>query len=349
MEESDVAEELPEEPEETDGSVTPEPVSDDLTTTVHVFEPIPTIDSGLFEVAELPVIPEPEQSEPTVVIIDEEMGKPVQKSQETQTSLPAAADDVIDEAVRDLAEELDKMDIPATDSNQLLEEGSSFLPVEELTTVSATAPPPLRYMTTPTMTTAGQGKELVVFFRLRVTNMDFSDDLSNKTSPEYRSLENRFLQLLLPYLQANLTGFMDLEILNFRKGSVVVNSRMKFTKMVPYNVTEAVHCVLEEFCSAASKRHIQIDTHSLDIEPADQADPCKFLACEEFSRCAVNARTKEAQCVCQPGFLSVDGLPCRSVCELQPDYCRGGECHIVPGHGAVCRYRDSYSLPGLAS
>lgn len=73
---------------------------------------------------------------------------------------------------------------------------------------------------------------------------------------------------LLPFLQANLTGFRRLEILNFRKGSVVVNSKMKFAKTVPYNVTEAVHCVLEEFCSAASqKTHIQIDVHSLDVEP----------------------------------------------------------------------------------
>lgn len=73
---------------------------------------------------------------------------------------------------------------------------------------------------------------------------------------------------LLPYLQANLTGFKKLEILNFRKGSVVVNSKMKFAKTVPYNITEAVHCVLEEFCSAASEiLHIQIDTHSLDVEP----------------------------------------------------------------------------------
>uniref|UniRef100_A0A3Q3EDP6 Interphotoreceptor matrix proteoglycan 1 n=1 Tax=Labrus bergylta TaxID=56723 RepID=A0A3Q3EDP6_9LABR len=243
------------------------------------------------------------------------------------------------DAVRDLAEELDKMDIPTTDANQLLEEGSSFLPVEEeLSTVSVTAPPPIKYLTTPSMTTAPQGKELVVFFSLRVTNMDFSEDLFNKTSPEYRALENQFLHLLLPYLQANLTGFMDLEILNFRKGSVVVNSRMKFAKTVPYNVTEAVHCVLEEFCSAAYKKmHIQIDTGSLDIEPADQADPCKFLACDDFSRCVVSGRMKEAQCVCQPGFVSMDGRPCRSVCVVQPNYCRGGECHIVPGRGAVCR------------
>lgn len=72
---------------------------------------------------------------------------------------------------------------------------------------------------------------------------------------------------LLPYLQANLTGFQKLEILNFRRGSVVVNSKMRFTKTVPYNVTEAVHYILGEFCSTAAKKmDIQIDRHSLDIE-----------------------------------------------------------------------------------
>lgn len=75
---------------------------------------------------------------------------------------------------------------------------------------------------------------------------------------------------LLPYLQSNLTGFKHLEILNFRNGSVVVNSRMKLDKPVPYNVTEAVHCVLEDFCSAASKRlDIEIDSRSLEIEPGE--------------------------------------------------------------------------------
>lgn len=74
------------------------------------------------------------------------------------------------------------------------------------------------------------------------------------------------------------------------------------------------------------------------LPPADQADACKFLACDQFSRCEVNRQTKEARCVCEPGFLSVDGLPCQSVCVLQPDYCGGeGECRIVPGRGAVCR------------
>ena len=70
---------------------------------------------------------------------------------------------------------------------------------------------------------------------------------------------------------------------------------------------------------------------------ADQADPCKFLACDGFSRCVVNRRTREARCRCQPGFLSEDGLPCQSLCDLRPDYCRGGECRVIPGHGAVCR------------
>lgn len=75
---------------------------------------------------------------------------------------------------------------------------------------------------------------------------------------------------LLPYLESNLTGFKQLEILNFRNGSVVVNSRMKLDKPVPYNVTEAVHCVLEDFCSAASKRlDIEIDSRSLEVEPGE--------------------------------------------------------------------------------
>uniref|UniRef100_A0A3Q3XBT9 Interphotoreceptor matrix proteoglycan 1 n=1 Tax=Mola mola TaxID=94237 RepID=A0A3Q3XBT9_MOLML len=255
-----------------------------------------------------------EQSETAVVIIDEDMEELVQEADESQTGLREAADYVIDETVKDLILELDQTDVAASDADN---EGSGFSSVEEEhTALGVTALPTLRYLTTPSMTTASQGRELVVFFSLRVTNMNFSEDLFNRTSSEYRSLENTFLELL-PFLQANLTGFKNLEILNFRKGSVVVNSKMKFTKTVPYNITEAVHCVLEEFCSAASKNlHIQIDTHSLEVEPADQADACKFLACDQFSRCTVNSRTKEAQCRCEPGYLSVDSLPCQSVCDL---------------------------------
>uniref|UniRef100_A0A665WRS7 Interphotoreceptor matrix proteoglycan 1 n=1 Tax=Echeneis naucrates TaxID=173247 RepID=A0A665WRS7_ECHNA len=189
------------------------------------------------------------------------------------------------------------------------ESGSGFPSESDERPYESTAAPAMRQASTPLMTAADRSKELVVFFSLRVTNMMFSDDLFNKSSPEYKSLENTFLELLLPYLQSNLTGFKQLEILNFRNGSVVVNSRMKLDKPVPYNVTEAVHCVLEDFCSAASKRlDIEIDSRSLDVEPADQADPCKFLACNEFSRCVVNSRTDEAECLCDPGYSTVDGL-----------------------------------------
>lgn len=40
------------------------------------------------------------------------------------------------------------------------------------------------------------GRALTVFFSLRVTNMAFSMDLFNKSSPEYKALEQRFLQLV---------------------------------------------------------------------------------------------------------------------------------------------------------
>lgn len=43
---------------------------------------------------------------------------------------------------------------------------------------------------------ANPGRALMVFFSLRVTNMIFSDDLFNKSSPEYKALEQRFLELV---------------------------------------------------------------------------------------------------------------------------------------------------------
>nr|XP_020855610.1 interphotoreceptor matrix proteoglycan 2 [Phascolarctos cinereus] len=182
---------------------------------------------------------------------------------------------------------------------------------------------------------------LVVFFSLRVMNMLFSEDLFNKNSPEYKALEQRFLELLVPYLQSNLTGFQNLEILNFRNGSIVVNSRVKFAKPVPHNVNNAVYTILEDFCNTAYQTmNLAIDKYSLDVESGDQADPCKFQACNEFSECVVNRWSGEAECICYPGYQSLQELPCQSVCELQPDFClNDGKCDIIPGHGAICRCR----------
>ncbi|NWR73064.1 IMPG1 protein, partial [Centropus unirufus] len=241
--------------------------------------------------------------------------------------------------VQDIAAELDHVGAMSTAALDEGEHGSGYISVLTTEPGEATSAPTLKYVTTSSMTTAAKGKELVVFFSLRVTNMHFSDDLFNRSSTEYKALEQQFMQLLLPYLQSNLTGFKQLEILNFRNGSVIVNSKMKFARTVPYNITEAVHCVLEDFCDAAAQHlNLQIDSYSLDIEPADQADPCKFMACDEFSECIMNEGTKEADCLCKPGYASQDGLPCRSLCELEPHLCvNGGKCELVPGRGAVCR------------
>ncbi|XP_069828549.1 interphotoreceptor matrix proteoglycan 2 [Dendropsophus ebraccatus] len=184
-------------------------------------------------------------------------------------------------------------------------------------------------------------RALVVFFSLRVTNMIFSEDLFNKHSPEYKALEQRFLELLVPYLQSNLTGFQNLEILNFRNGSIIVNSRMKFAKPVPRNVTNAVYIILEDFCNTAYQTmNLAIDKYSLDVESGDVADPCKFQACNEYSECLINKWSGEGECVCNPGYVSIDGLPCQSICDLEIDFCMNdGKCDIIPGQGAICRCR----------
>ncbi|KAJ8351889.1 hypothetical protein SKAU_G00233650 [Synaphobranchus kaupii] len=185
------------------------------------------------------------------------------------------------------------------------------------------------------------GQALMVFFSLRVTNMMFSEDLFNKSSPEYKALEQRFLELLVPYLQSNLSNFQNLEILNFRNGSIVVNSRMKFGKPLPHGVNNAVYLILEDFCNTAYQTmNLAIDKYSLDVESGEQADPCKFQACNEFSECTVNRWSGEAECVCNAGYFSVDGLPCQSVCDLRQDFCMNdGKCDIIPGQGAICRCR----------
>ncbi|ETE72831.1 Interphotoreceptor matrix proteoglycan 1, partial [Ophiophagus hannah] len=239
--------------------------------------------------------------------------------------------------VQDLATDLVITDMMAPVTVEEEEEGSGYHTLPE--TPGMTPAPSLKYITTSSMTAAIQGQELVVFFSLRVTNMRFSNDLFNQSSPEYKALEQRFVQLLVPYLQSNLTGFKQLEILNFRNGSVIVNSKMKFVESVPYNITEAVHCVLEDFCNAAAQRlNLEIDSSSLEIEPADQADPCKFLACDEFSRCLKDDWTKEAICLCKPGYARKEGPLCRNICKTEPNLCaNGSKCELVPGRGAVCR------------
>ncbi|XP_016106896.1 uncharacterized protein [Sinocyclocheilus grahami] len=188
---------------------------------------------------------------------------------------------------------------------------------------------------------ASPGRALIVFFSLRVTNMMFSEDLFNKSSTEYKALEQQFMELLVPYLQSNLSNFQNLEILNFRNGSIVVNSRMKFGKPVPHGVTTTVYLILEDFCNTAYQTmNLAIDKYSLDVESGDQADPCKFQACNEFSQCLVNRWSGEAECVCNAGYFSVDGLPCQSICDIQEDFCQNdGKCDIIPGKGAICRCR----------
>ncbi|NXN10777.1 IMPG2 protein, partial [Indicator maculatus] len=229
-------------------------------------------------------------------------------------------------------------------SPELTEEGSSVTKshVELTTLVQSTEMASVAWATHENRSsTPVPSRSLVVFFSLRVTNMMFSEDLFNKNSPEYKALEQRFLELLVPYLQSNLTGFQNLEILNFRNGSIVVNSRMKFAKPVPRNVTNAVYMILEDFCNTAyHTMNLAIDKYSLDVESGEQADPCKFQACNEFSECIVNRWSGEAECVCNPGYLSIEGLPCNSICDLQPNFClNDGKCDISPGQGAICRCR----------
>jgi len=91
------------------------------------------------------------------------------------------------------------------------ESGSGFASEHDERPYESTAAPAMRQVNTPLMTAVDNSKELVVFFSLRVTNMMFSDDLFNKSSPEYKSLENTFLELV--GAQAFVLDIMFLHVL----------------------------------------------------------------------------------------------------------------------------------------
>lgn len=98
--------------------------------------------------------------------------------------------------VQDIAAELDHIGATSTAGLYEGEQGSGFISVLTTEPAETTPAPVLKYVTTSSMTTAAKGKELVVFFSLRVTNMHFSDDLFNRSSTEYKALEQQFMQLV---------------------------------------------------------------------------------------------------------------------------------------------------------
>uniref|UniRef100_A0A8C6CEQ0 Interphotoreceptor matrix proteoglycan 1 n=1 Tax=Monodon monoceros TaxID=40151 RepID=A0A8C6CEQ0_MONMO len=252
----------------------------------------------------------------------------ISQSAQESSRLPASSEDSrLSISSQDTVGDLDGTDLASTHASSEVLGFSGYVSTLDHFLENITPGPALQYITTSAMTVATRGRELVVFFSLRVANMPFSTDLFNKSSLEYQALEQRFTQLLVPYLRSNLTGFKQLEILNFRNGSVIVNSKMKFAKSVPYNLTKAVRGVLEEFRSAAAQQlDLEIDSYSLDVEPADQADPCKFLACGKFAQCVRNEWTEEAECRCRAGY---------------PGPCAPGEdCDDTPRKGAPCRSPD---------
>lgn len=199
-----VIEELPtetqEEEKEGDVSATAAPASDTVPTSLAAGEisASPTLDTRLFETAaESGILSADESSEeletqmeepePVVVIIGDTSEELEKDDAESSTSPPDVVQDMVAEEVWKLPEEEPTQ---SSDGSGLSTTG------KERNTASVTALPPLRYLTTPSMTVAGNGQELVVFFSLRVTNMNFSADLFNRTSSEYRSLENTFLDVV---------------------------------------------------------------------------------------------------------------------------------------------------------
>lgn len=97
---------------------------------------------------------------------------------------------------QDVVRDLDVMDLSDTLASSELPRLTGYVSTPDRFLENITPGPALQYVTTSSMTIASKGQELVVFFSLRVANMPFSDNLFNKSSLEYRALEQQFTQLV---------------------------------------------------------------------------------------------------------------------------------------------------------
>lgn len=97
---------------------------------------------------------------------------------------------------QDLVRDLNEMDLSNTPASSEIPGFSGYVSTLDRFLEKTTPVPALQYITTSPVTIAARGRELVVFFSLRVANMPFSDHLFNKSSLEYQALERRFTQLV---------------------------------------------------------------------------------------------------------------------------------------------------------
>lgn len=110
--------------------------------------------------------------------------------------LPTSSEDQLSTSSQDTMEDLDGMDLTNTPTSSEVPGFSGYVSSPDYFLENITPDPGLHYITTSTMTVAARGRELVVFFSLRVANMPFSTDLFNKSSLEYQALEQRFTELV---------------------------------------------------------------------------------------------------------------------------------------------------------
>lgn len=174
--------------EATSGPRTPEP---------NLPMDVPSVETTMQPVEPVEIPPQPTVLDPVEPIeVPSESGSTADTEplttplpEEEGQELPATASLIPQDEVPDNDQGMQE----DREQSEMLDYASGYGPE---TNETRTLPPQLRILTTPSMVASNQANDLVVFFSLRVTNMIFSEDLFNKSSPEYKSLENTFLELV---------------------------------------------------------------------------------------------------------------------------------------------------------
>ena len=89
--------------------------------------------------------------------------------------------------------------------------------------------------------------------------MNFTDDLSNTTSPQFKSLASSVEVSLLPPLQVSLPSVEGLKVYNFKEGSVIAEYFVIFVDDAVVNAS-MIQKSVQDTISSGSIGNLNVDT-----------------------------------------------------------------------------------------
>lgn len=178
---------------------------------------------------------------------------------------------------------------------------------------------------------------------IKISNQEFTENLTNKTSPDFKKFETDF-KMRMNAVYKTISGYKDVYIRNVSNGSIVVdhdvNVETSFSdRETEYNMTyNNIRSALQDAvdnCTDAADEFCFSSNFTVNEINLEDKDLCKLFVAEELAI-----------------FYEPSGAACVSVCSPQhhnPHKCHSinGRCILqTKGPTCYCEHSDTYLYTG---